>query len=71
MSLTPDKKEAICRICLDGDLKDEPDNPLISPCNCSGSMKYVHLECLATWTNNNRKKREGLHIRSYHWKKLQ
>jgi hypothetical protein len=40
-----------CRICLD----DENDaNKLISPCRCSGSSKYVHLECLQTWRRTSR-----------------
>ena len=33
-----------CRICL-GDEHDDV-NPLINPCKCSGTMKYIHLECL-------------------------
>ena len=33
-----------CRICL-GD-ENETDNALISPCKCSGTMKYIHLKCL-------------------------
>lgn len=38
---------AICKICL----LDENDetNPLINPCKCSGSMKYIHMECLKHW----------------------
>jgi hypothetical protein len=27
----------------------ELDSPLIYPCNCSGSMKYIHLSCLQQW----------------------
>lgn len=61
----------MCRICLDGDDKDNPQNPLITPCSWSGSMKHVHLEWLQTWTNSHRRKREGEYVRSYHWKKLQ
>ncbi|OII72530.1 zinc C3HC4 type domain-containing protein [Cryptosporidium andersoni] len=42
-----------CRICLsdDGDLLDCEDNfnPLICPCDCRGSMQYVHLQCLRKW----------------------
>lgn len=34
-----------CRICLD----DEEEEPLISPCACSGTSKYVHGSCLATY----------------------
>ena len=33
---------------------DEVGNPLIiSPCVCSGSTKYVHLNCLHTWIEAN------------------
>jgi len=40
-----------CRICLE----DENDiNKLISPCRCSGSSKYVHLDCLQTWRRTSR-----------------
>lgn len=36
----------ICRIChCEADL----DNPLLSPCYCSGSLKYVHQACLIQW----------------------
>lgn len=37
-----------CRICLGDDLRDL-ENPLITPCKCSGSMKFIHLECLKSW----------------------
>ena len=33
-----------CRICLCENYTE--DNPLISPCNCDGTMKYIHLKCL-------------------------
>lgn len=40
-----------CRICLE----DENDiNKLIAPCRCSGSSKYVHLDCLQTWRRTSR-----------------
>ena len=36
-----------CRICY---LEEETDsNPLIQPCLCSGSLKYIHLDCLKKW----------------------
>ena len=28
---------------------DKKMNPLIKPCKCSGSMKYIHYECLLHW----------------------
>lgn len=29
--------------------KDRIKNPLLAPCNCTGSSKYIHLECLREW----------------------
>ena len=41
------QKCKICRICY---IEEETiDNPLIQPCICSGSMKYIHLDCLKQW----------------------
>ena len=28
------------------------ENPLISPCKCSGTMKYIHFFCLQKWIAN-------------------
>jgi hypothetical protein len=36
-----------CRICF-----DSGSEPLISPCKCTGSMKWVHKTCLQTWVNH-------------------
>lgn len=36
----------ICRICH---CEAEPDQPLISPCMCAGSLQYVHQSCLQRW----------------------
>ena len=40
----PEKKQ--CRICFENDTKAKP---LMAPCNCKGSIKYVHQECLKKW----------------------
>ncbi|TFK30343.1 hypothetical protein FA15DRAFT_662285 [Coprinopsis marcescibilis] len=41
--------EKQCRICLDG-VSAEPElGRLISPCQCKGSIRYVHLKCLHQW----------------------
>ena len=41
-------KQKICRICYLEE--DNPSlNPLIRPCKCSGSIKYIHLKCLIIW----------------------
>ena len=31
---------------------DDPNNPLISPCNCIGFQKFIHIECLKKWINS-------------------
>jgi len=41
-------KNRICRICYQGE-DDSLINPLIKPCKCSGSMKYIHIKCLLFW----------------------
>lgn len=44
-NIVNDEEESIsrCRYCFD------KDGDLISPCECKGSNKYVHLECLKKW----------------------
>jgi hypothetical protein len=42
-----DLSKVACRICLlEGSTEDDP---LINPCSCKGSIRYVHLECLRHW----------------------
>lgn len=40
--------QPLCRICLLEGPADEGD-PLISPCQCKGSIEHVHLACLRHW----------------------
>ena len=44
------KNKPLCRICYGEDSTIE--NPLICPCVCKGSMKYIHYECLKNWLNS-------------------
>ena len=44
------KKARNCRICYGIDFSIE--NPLICPCTCKGSMKYIHFKCLKNWLNS-------------------
>lgn len=43
-------KNRICRICYIEE-EDEYENPLLQPCICSGSMKFIHFKCLKQWIN--------------------
>uniref|UniRef100_A0A4W5KPV2 RING-type E3 ubiquitin transferase n=1 Tax=Hucho hucho TaxID=62062 RepID=A0A4W5KPV2_9TELE len=36
-----------CRICQCG--AGSPTNPLLTPCLCSGSLQYIHHDCLKRW----------------------
>ena len=48
---TKKKIKKICRICY-GEEEDEENNPLLCPCTCKGSMKYIHYKCLKNWLNS-------------------
>lgn len=37
----------LCRICQTG--ITTPTNPFIEPCKCSGSLQYVHQDCMKKW----------------------
>jgi len=37
----------VCYMCFDEE--NTEDNPLITPCKCSGDTKYVHVDCLRKW----------------------
>lgn len=56
----------MCRICFSDE--SEKDNPLISPCKCSGSMSHVHIKCLRQWLSRNENKKIGVHVTTYVWK---
>ncbi|KAK1777565.1 hypothetical protein QBC45DRAFT_186162 [Copromyces sp. CBS 386.78] len=42
-----------CRICRG---EATPDDPLYHPCKCSGSIKWVHQECLMQWLAQTQRK---------------
>lgn len=44
-----DEEGDVCRICRN---PGDADNPLRYPCACSGSIKFVHQECLLQWLNH-------------------
>ena len=37
--------EKRCRLCYGG----EEDGPLVQPCACRGSIKWIHEHCLTKW----------------------
>jgi RING-variant domain len=62
------KDQQICRICLS---EEEPENLLINPCSCTGSMKYIHETCLREWLEGKKHMKETEVVNSYIWKNLE
>ncbi|UKJ89635.1 hypothetical protein MACJ_002887 [Theileria orientalis] len=63
-----DNLDNTCRICL---CNDDTNGPLITPCNCKGSLTYVHLSCIRSWIKGRLNcSTEGMPNKSYFWQKL-
>ncbi|KEY73557.1 hypothetical protein S7711_03715 [Stachybotrys chartarum IBT 7711] len=62
-----DAAPAICRICRGEGTSAEP---LFYPCKCSGSIKYVHQDCLMEWLSHSQKKHCELCKTSFRFTKL-
>nr|XP_020145608.1 E3 ubiquitin-protein ligase MARCH6 isoform X1 [Microcebus murinus] len=48
----PRKAADICRVCRS---EGTPEKPLYHPCVCTGSIKFIHQECLVQWLKHSRK----------------
>jgi len=47
--MSSEANEIFCRICYSETNPITKAKDLISPCNCMGSVKYVHYTCLKIW----------------------
>lgn len=45
----------VCRICQCDGCEIQKDSPLVAPCLCSGSLKFVHQACLQKWIKSSDK----------------
>ncbi len=45
------QEKDLCRFCWDS--KNSKQNPLIEPCECRGSLRFVHTSCLLRWRTIN------------------
>ncbi|CAD8144799.1 unnamed protein product [Paramecium octaurelia] len=59
----------LCRICCSS--SDSLQNPLINPCKCTGSIKYIHLNCLKKWLKLKFQTKHSNHCMIYMWKDLE
>ncbi|KLT41435.1 hypothetical protein CC85DRAFT_286468 [Cutaneotrichosporon oleaginosum] len=48
-----DEEGDLCRVCR---TEAEDSKPLIYPCKCSGSVRYVHSDCLQEWLSRSKKR---------------
>ncbi|XP_018426936.1 PREDICTED: E3 ubiquitin-protein ligase MARCH6-like, partial [Nanorana parkeri] len=46
------EEEDICRVCRS---EGTTEKPLYHPCVCTGSIKFIHQECLVQWLKHSRK----------------
>lgn len=56
LKLNLESEEKICRICLETEICSDK---FIRPCKCSGSVKFVHEECLKSWLVSLNKELDG------------
>ncbi|KAG8801883.1 hypothetical protein FRC16_010890 [Serendipita sp. 398] len=56
-----------CRICSS---PAEPGQPLYHPCRCTGSIRYVHQDCLRSWLKASSRTRCDLCNYPYKYKKI-
>ncbi|WAQ97082.1 MARH8-like protein [Mya arenaria] len=59
----------MCRICQCDSCEIQKESPLISPCLCSGSLKFVHQACLQKWIKSSDKLTCELCMYEYHMTK--
>ncbi len=58
-----ENSERECRICRCGE--DTAENPLLSPCRCCGSIKYIHANCMKAWYESKLACYHSGHVTSY------
>lgn len=64
----------VCRICLDEEAENPdggfPEDPFITPCKCTGSMKFIHVNCIRGWLDGRKQRQKLDGVYSYYWEDL-
>lgn len=58
-----------CRFCWGTDSSEE--NPCIVPCNCSGSVGFIHYLCLKNWLQLKMSVKETSELQTLYWKNFE
>lgn len=64
--MSSSRGHAQCKVCWSQE--QSIDNPLLNSCQCDGSVRYIHYECLKYWLQQKLTRKEGDHFVSYTWK---
>lgn len=63
-----DRSGNSCKICLSDHV--ETGNPMVAPCRCAGTMKYIHVECLQMCVMSQMSVNTSENCKSYTWKSM-
>ena len=64
--------DIVCRICLsEEEFSTKMSNPMVNPCSCTGSLKFIHLHCLQEWLEGKKHYKLTPEVNSYIWKNLE
>ena len=66
---TPNDENDVCRICFNN--TNIKENPLFAPCNCTGTMKFIHHRCLKVWLNSKLNFQPTPQLYLYRWKSFE
>lgn len=56
----------LCRICFSS--ASTKENPLFAPCKCTGTVNFIHFNCLKAWLNLKLVTQLTPNMRYYYWK---
>ena len=56
----------MCRFCWVQEYTD--DNPKVGTCNCLGSVKYIHFQCLKAWLQTKMNTKQTATTHTLSWK---
>ena len=69
LSKHPEDERPRCRFCWMTNADKE--NPLFTSCKCSGSVGFIHFECLKNWLEVKKQFKVSPNFSSFYWKSFE